>query len=224
MAIAGVDSILANQTPISSDKDTSNEITQDDFFSLLVSQLQYQDPLDPVKNTEFTAQLAQFTSLELQKSTSKSMEEMLRIQGSMNNMSALNFIGKEISGTGNICDYSGGEVSLDFELSDNAQDVNIGIYSGTGELVRSLSMDTVPEGLSHCIWDGTDASGNEVAHKRYSFDIEATDYNGNSIGTKTSTTGTVDGIRYDGGYTYLIIGDKEISISEVEKILQKGEI
>ncbi len=221
MAIVGLETILANQGAVTDTQSSSSTSasSKDQFFKLLVTQLQYQDPLNPVENTEFTAQLAQFTTLELMENQNNTMEEILQLQGSMNNMQTLSFIGKQVSGTGNIVNYTGEEVTLNFELEDSASDVTISIYTDEGTLVRTLEMSDVPGGDVQSVWDGRNNVGEEVSAGRYAFTIEATDQDGLAVSGKTYTTGAVTGVRYDGGITYLIIGDKEITISDVEKII-----
>ena len=71
---------------------------KDDFLSLLVAQLQHQDPLNPAEGTEFTAQLAQFSSLEQLSNINDNLENMELFQTSMTNSQAVSYIGKEITG------------------------------------------------------------------------------------------------------------------------------
>jgi flagellar basal-body rod modification protein FlgD len=71
-----------------------NELGKDDFLNLLVTQLKNQDPLEPIKNEEFVAQLAQFNSLEQMMNLNKSFEQMLSLQQLTQ---ASGFIGKQVS-------------------------------------------------------------------------------------------------------------------------------
>ena len=68
------------------------------------------------------------------------------------------------------------------------------------------------------MWDGTDDSGEAVSSGRYTFVIDAVDYNGQAVSSTSYAKGEVTGVRYDDGITYLIIGDKEVTISDVDKI------
>ncbi|MCD6569302.1 MAG: flagellar hook assembly protein FlgD [Deltaproteobacteria bacterium] len=221
MPIAGLDSILANQVgiPQPGSATVPQSLGKDAFLKLLVTQLQYQDPLSPMENTEFTAQLAQFSSLEQLTEMGLSMAEFSKLQGSINNIQALSFIGKQISAKGNIVEYSGQEINLNFELDDNAEYLKVEIYDMDGNLVRTIEETGVPGGDVQCFWDGKDNTGHEVAGGRYTFKVEAIDIDGAYIGVKTYAVGKVTGVRYDHGITYLIIGNKEVTISEVEKIL-----
>jgi flagellar basal-body rod modification protein FlgD len=221
MSIVGLDSILANQgqSMNSSSATGVQSLGKDMFLKLLVTKLQYQDPLNPMEDTEFTAQLAQFSSLEQLTNMGSYMEELNKLQGSINNIQALSFIGKQVSARGNIVEYSGQPINLNFELEDSAAEVVVEVYTDEGTLVRTIDIADAPQGDIQCLWDGKDGSGSEVAAGRYVFNVEATDYDGSCIESKTYVTGTVTGVRYDDGITFLIIGNKEVTISDVEKIL-----
>jgi len=57
-----------------------NNLDKDAFFKLLITQLKYQDPLTPMENTEFIAQMAQFSSLEQMANMNANLSQFLRIQ------------------------------------------------------------------------------------------------------------------------------------------------
>lgn len=69
---------------------------QDQFLTLLVTQLQYQDPLSPMDSTNFTAQLAQFSSLEQLTSINEGIETLAASQNSLQNAYLANLVGKEV--------------------------------------------------------------------------------------------------------------------------------
>jgi len=216
----GLDSILANQGSVdtSTTAQESSGMGKDAFLKLLVTQLQYQDPLSPVENTEFTAQLAQFSSLEALTDMSESINQMSFLQGSLNNIQALSFIGKEVSAQGNILHYDGEDVGINFSLDEDSADVKVHIYTQNGTRVRTIDIGEASNGDLEYTWNGTDDSGEAVGSGRYAFTVEAVDYNGQSVSSTSYALGEVTGVRYDDGITYLIIGDKEVTISDVDKI------
>ena len=222
MSSVGLDAILANQGVVETSTSTSassDDMGMDTFLNLLVAQLQYQDPLNPVENTDFTAQLAQFSSLEALTDMKGSMDQISYLQGSLNNMQALSFIGKEVSAQGNIIHYTGEDVGINFALDDSAAEVAVSIYTEDGYLVRSDNIGSASQGDMEYLWDGTDDSGEQVIPGRYTFTVDAIDYNGLPVSSTTYALGEVTGVRYDNGITYLIIGDKEVTISDVDKII-----
>jgi flagellar basal-body rod modification protein FlgD len=220
MSTVGIDSILAGQSSFgtSSAAEKSKSLGKDDFLNLLVKQLQYQDPLSPMENADFTAQLAQFTSLETLTNIDDNIASLGVLQSSINNITAVSFIGKQVEAQGNIVNYSGNEVQINCELDSPAAVVEVNIYDSEGKLVRTMESANAAAGESQCTWDGLDDDGNELDEGRYRFFIRALDYEGASVGVTTYTTGQVTGVRYEGGITYLIVGDKEVNIADIKKI------
>ena len=72
----------------------SKTMGKEAFLKLLITQLQYQDPMNPADSTEFTAQLAQFSSLEQLSNVNENLNTLKLYQASMNNSQAVSFIGK----------------------------------------------------------------------------------------------------------------------------------
>ncbi|MGD8888475.1 MAG: flagellar hook capping FlgD N-terminal domain-containing protein, partial [Desulfobacterales bacterium] len=100
MLITALDSI-----PTDSGKELSTieseTLDKDDFLNLLITQLQNQDPLKPTDSVEFTAQLAQFSSLEQLSNVNENLKLLQNFQASINNSQAVALIGKEITAKGN---------------------------------------------------------------------------------------------------------------------------
>jgi flagellar basal-body rod modification protein FlgD len=75
---------------------TQNLLGKDDFMKLFVTQMQYQNPLNPMDNTEFATQLAQFSSLEQLTNISGQMQDLLVFQNSLHNTLTSSFIGRNV--------------------------------------------------------------------------------------------------------------------------------
>lgn len=75
--------------------DPVGQLGKTDFLNLLATQLQHQDPMNPVDNTEFIAQLAQFTALETAENTREDMQHMVKQE---TNNYGVALIGKTVSG------------------------------------------------------------------------------------------------------------------------------
>lgn len=84
----------ATDTSSTTSAQNSAAMGKDEFLQLLVTQLKNQDPLDPLKNQDFIAQLAQFNSLEQMMNLNTSFQTMLSMQQLSN---ASGFIGKTVS-------------------------------------------------------------------------------------------------------------------------------
>ena len=222
MATIGLDNIMATQSAAdaTSANAVKDKISQEKnmFLTLLIKQLEYQDPLDPVKNTEFTAQLAQFSQLETMSDMKDSMDKMSTLQASVNNIQALSFIGKQVDAKGNTVEFSGQPANLNITLDDNAAQVKVTLYDSVGSPVRSMVTKNAPKGDVVCTWDGKGDDGATVGNGKYYYTIEATGYDGSAVATTSYAKGLVTGVRYDSGDIYLEIGDKEVSLADVNKI------
>ena len=220
MAIVGLENILANQTSVTdSTKKSSKELSSTDFLNLLTKELQYQDPMKPMENTEYAAMLAQFSTLQAQTAMTKDIEQLNQLAGSINNMNALSFIGKSVNATGNIVNYSGTPVNLDYKLDKTAAKVEVKILdSATGATVRTLTAKNVAAGKNSVTWDGMDSTGKTAAKGRYVFAVTAYDGTGAKVSGSTYVDGTVTGVKYADGVTYLTIGNKEVKISDINTI------
>ncbi len=221
MAI-GLDTILANQSAADavSTSAVRDKIAEQKnmFLNLLVKQLQYQDPLNPVENTEFTAQLAQFSQLESLSEMNSNIELMAQFQNSMNSMQAASFIGKQVNATGNTINFTGAESTIDFNLQGNASLVTVTVYNASGTAVRTIDMRNVQQGDVSCVWDGRNNSGEVLSPGTYYFGIEATGIGGTRVNTTSYANGTVTGVTFENGTIYLQVGDKKITLADITRI------
>jgi flagellar basal-body rod modification protein FlgD len=191
---------------------------KEDFMRLLLKQLSYQDPLNPMDSMQFTAQLTQFSSLEQLDNINKTLDDVLAFQHSMQNASIANLIGKTVKGTGNAA-YLNNTADISYNLSGDASSVNISIYDKSGKLVASKEAGPQSEGENHFLWDGIDSFGNQEPEGTYTFEVQAKDSSGNAVSALTNSSGTVTGVVFEDGSTYLTLnGGRKVHLSEIESI------
>ena len=192
---------------------------KDDFLNLLISQMQNQDPLNPTDSVEFTAQLAQFSSLEQLGNVNDNLVELKNFQASNNNSQAISLIGKTITANGNFIQSTGaGPVRCDFNLADDAALVAVTIYDSAGEYVATFESKNLTAGQNALDWDGTDKNGNRVAGGNYTYEIAAEDVNGGHIKTTTYFSGTVDKVTFENNISFLSAGNQKIALGDVIQV------
>ncbi len=188
------------------------DLDKDDFMLLLVEQLKNQDPLEPMDSTDFTAQLAQFSSLEQQTKTNDNLALLQDYSATLNRLSALDMIGKNVeydgSGSGSIVMNGDGQpIPLDFELADGAHDVVVDIYNDVGGRVETLELGAFDLGPQSYNWNGKDSDGNSFPPGNYSFNVTARDELGQLVDTTVNGKGEVQGVETDpaNGNTVLVL-------------------
>jgi flagellar basal-body rod modification protein FlgD len=201
----------------------NSRLGKNDFLNLLVTQLRFQNPLEPLKDSDFVAQLAQFSSLEqlenINTSLGYSTELDYILSQTIANTMATTIIGKEVVADGNTIYHSyDSNDDLHFKLDAAAADIEINIYNDSGALVRTVTLQDLEEGMNSFEWDGEDDSGTRVAAGEYTFSVSATDNAGNAVGVYTRIVGIVESVRYEDNQGYLVIGGQRISMSDIIQI------
>jgi len=205
----------------------NSKLNKDDFLNLLVTQLRYQNPLEPLQDSDFVAQLAQFSSLEqlenINTSVGYSSELDYILSQTIANTMATTIIGKEVVAEGDTI-YHAYDTSdhVHFSLASEAKSVEIQIVSENGSVVRTLTGEDLEAGLNSLTWDGKDDAGTKVPGGEYTFTVTAKDSAGNDVAVETRVVGVIDSVRYENGQGYLMIGNQKISMSDIIQINLAG--
>jgi flagellar basal-body rod modification protein FlgD len=219
MSIVGLETVkMAESAPSPSNK---NILGKDDFLQLLVTQLQAQDPLNPLESAEFTAQLAQFSSLEQLQGINDNMHNLQLYQASMNNAQAVSLIGKVVKAPGNSIHLSDGiSNDIHFELGADARSVLANIYSTDGRLVKTIDAGPLSAGDQTLTWDGTDNEGGRMPDGVYAFGVSAVDARDAVVDAGTFSIGTVNAVNFEDGTARLMVGGMEIPMSSVLQVTE----
>ena len=193
--------------------------TFDTFLTLLTTQLQYQDPLDPMDTNEFTSQLVEFTGVEQAISTNKKLDSLISLQTDMQLNNAVGYIGKTVSADSIMLMLQDGQSTITYDLGGNAAKANILIIDEQGNTVRTISGDT-EVGHHEIVWDGLDEDGDPVEDGLYGFLVTAIDADQKPVPLIQGTAGQVTGAKLVDGQVVLEIGDLEIALTEVLAIQQ----
>lgn len=201
---------------------TEDPLGRDAFLTMLVAQLEHQDPLNPLEGTDFTAQLAQFSSLEQQFTINDNLEAIKTALESQSEPDLLQYIGKEVSGAIKTMDVYDGVASSSGSFSLSAPTgVMVSIYTEDGEEVRRLNLGQLSEGDHTVSWNGRDNDNNIVDDGSYTYEVIALNDNGGySHQLSTTVSGEVDGIVYKGGVGYLMIDSKMVNPANIVEVSQ----
>ena len=219
MDIASILSATSTQSDSSSSEVGTKSLGKEDFLSLLVTQLSNQNPLEPMDNMDFIAQLAQFSELEATTNLGDHLSSMESFMASINNFGAADLVGKEIKAVGDKVEIYGSDpVTLNYDLGESAVSLNVNIYSSDDVLVKSISVGSTEAGEHQTVWDGTDNSGSTVSSGTYTFEVNAKDDTDTAVDVTTFVDGVVDKAVFISGIPYLYVGNQEVPLKDVLEI------
>ena len=186
--------------------------TFDTFLTLLTTQLQYQDPLNPMESSEFTQQLVQFTSVEQQIQSNKSLDAAVSLLLANQTISAAGYIGRKVEAKGDEA-WLGAEggPTWGYELDATATSATLTISDSTGKLVYAAPAE-LTGGHHEFVWDGKDAAGRRLPEGAYKFAVAALDKDGEAIESTVSVIGTVTAVETENGEPMLLMGRTKASL------------
>lgn len=198
---------------------TTTTLGKEDFLTLLVAQLQNQDPLNPTDATEFTGQLAQFSSLEQLIDINSNLEELSGDTGIFSSVGAL---GKEVTVEAESVEYAGSDLQVGYSLDSTVTGVTLTIRDSAGDVVRTLEGSEFDAGMHFLTWDGKNDSGTEVSEGTYSLSV--VEQSDESSGSGTSLVrATVTGLESGTSGTELITDAGAVELASVIAIHEDGD-
>lgn len=201
--------------------EADDELGQDVFLKLMVTQLSNQNPLDPLDNTEFVAQLAQFSSVEGIDKLNTTMEAMSANFQSSQAIQASSLVGRSvIVETDSAYLANNGQISGSVQVPYQTDSMTMNIYNSSGALVRSAILGGAEQGDVNFTWDGTDDAGNAQSADNYRFEFIGA-YGEDSLQLATQMNANVDSVTIGpaGTLTLNLAGIGPVPLSSVTDIL-----
>ncbi len=201
---------VANSSTIEGSQSSQAESRLEDdlnqFLNLLVTQLQNQDPLDPLDANEFTSQLVQFASVEQQIFQNSNLEKLLNLQETSQISQMVDFIGNRIEFASQKLPVEDGAAEFTYTIPAGVRAATINIANSAGLNVFYTDGDT-NSGTHTFKWNGLDKNGRQVPDGVYTLLISAKDAFDKLAEIEYTVFGTVTGAGVDNGETELFIGD-----------------
>lgn len=189
--------------------DSSSQIGMNGFLTMFTTQLQYQDPTNPLQSYQLAAQLAQFSSVEQLTDMNTNLQTMQTTLDSIYNNQGVQMLDKQVTGLGDTLQVTNGQSSQgSYELSEPA-DVTVKITDSQGNTVRTIAVGNEAAGTYAVNWDGLTDSGTTAPDGNYQFTVEATDSSGSAVTTTSTITGTCYGVQTANGTTSLILNNAD---------------
>lgn len=213
-SVAGTQSI-SSLGASSSSATGPKELGQEDFLKLLVTQLKNQDPLKPVENEAFIAQLAQFSQLEQSSKLVTLMQQDLDAQAANKQISLVPLVGHNVMINGASVELGSGPATMGYTLASDAASAQVSVLNASGVAIKTTNLGAQTAGAHLVTWDGTDQNGQAMPAGTYYFSVTAKDVQGNTVGTTLSSLATVLGVRVEEGVAKLVIGSRTVDTSDV---------
>lgn len=195
----------------------SAEELRDQFLKILLTQMQNQNPLDPMDTKEMTGQLAQFSSLEQQINTNSKLDSMLTAMNSTASTSAFNYIGQTAELNSKNTVLEDGKADWNYTVNNEAETVTIKVSDATGKVLYSKDMKNVPSGTYSFVANKDDFSSPVAEGQVLTFSVTAKHITGVAIRSDISTTVKVDGVESGADGIHLRAGGLLFSLDDVLK-------
>jgi flagellar basal-body rod modification protein FlgD len=200
-------------------KTASQALGKDDFLKLLTTQLQNQDPLNPITNENFIAQTAQFSSLEQLQNMNSVLQQLLAQSGGNGVTSSAPLLGRTVSVNGSAVPLDGTQpVTLAYRLPAGASTVALQILNASGTSVRTIPVGSQAAGTHMAAFDGLDDQGRRLSPGSYTYQVVALDQTGRAVSSATTGGGQVTGISMDNGQVMLLVGSERVPLTSVVAI------
>jgi len=203
-----------------SSKTVSSADGEQRFLKLLVTQLNNQDPLNPLDNAELTSQLAQMSTVSGIEKLNTAFQSLLAQSGSSQVLQSASLIGRSVLVPGNgLALEQGAAVPFSVELPQGADSVKVTVTNAAGDTVRSFDLGGLPQGVKTLSWDGKSDGGAQLADGAYTVNVAA--YSGDSRVTATALTyaGVASVSQGSNGVALDLGAGRKAALSEVRLIL-----
>jgi len=188
------------------------------FLTLLTTQLQNQNPLDPLDTNQFTSQLVQFAQVEQQLKSNDQLSTLVSLQQTAQNTAALEFVGQTVGVSGNTTAMVNGQATWNLDVPKPATGT-ITITSATGQTVYTgnYSMDA---GSQPFTWNGQDASGLQWPDGNYSLSVTAQDASGQAVAVPTEIEAPVDSADLTQTPPVLSIAGQNYTLDKIKRVIR----
>lgn len=195
-------------------------VDYNNFLKLLTTQIQNQDPLQPMDSTQFVSQLAQLSQVEQAVQTNSNLEKMNTQISSVSGIVSLGLVGRQVQVASDKLQLSGGSAQTAYRLSSTAASASATISDANGTVVRTVTgLSTTSGSQIPLSWDGRDNYGQTLPDGTYHIAIKALDSAGQAVSYDTYPTTTVEKVNFSSNGDTLLLGNgDEVPASQLVSI------
>jgi len=194
------------------------KLNNDDFMTLLLVELQNQDPTEPTDTEQILSQTSELATLESTDKTNKALENLSKTMAASSGLSAIAAIGKTADlGSDSISVTEGGNANFEIYFPKDIASGNITITDADGKIVKTVSATQGDAGVYSYSWDGKDNEGNSVDEGIYHVLASYTDATGENLQTKVGRY-PIESVRFDNGEALVKLGSNYMPLNSIKEI------
>lgn len=186
------------------------------FLTMLTTQLQNQDPTNPLNSSQFTSELVQFSQVEQQLNTNQSLSQLVQLTQAGDLTQASAMLGSKVTATSTELPLQNGTATLNF-TAPSAGPVAIAVYNSTGQQVLDTAMNATA-GNNSWTWNGQDATGAQMPDGAYKVAVVQGGANGSTTNLPFTITGTATGVTGGSNSVSLQLGNVAVPFSAVTNV------
>lgn len=197
----------------------SSAMGEGEFLTLLMTQLQHQDPTAPMEATQFLDQITAMNQVQQLMESKHLMSQMVLGITALNNESAVDLVGElvEVSGGGFHHEPHANE-ELNFELGADAVEGVVTIFGEDGEQIDTIELEELEAGEHTVTWTPPDGRSGD-----FHFEVVAQDAEGDDVAATTRVTGLVEELRFDRGLPVLLVNGQEITLDMILRVIAQSD-
>lgn len=223
MAVPTINSVSSNgiEELKTASSDNRAQLDREDFMKLFVTQLQYQDPMNPMESAEMASQVAQFNMVDLLYKSNEAITELVDATHARSLTESVTFLGKDVTYRGSAVRLTeAGADPVLIQLDEPSASTLVTITDENGRIVKSVDIGGIQGEKSEFVWDGTDDAGDAVSPDTYFVKVAALDENGNEVDATLWTQGTVVGLKTeaDGNIILSLDTGETTNLKDIESV------
>ncbi|AMO98834.1 basal-body rod modification protein flgD [Collimonas arenae] len=220
MAVSGVSSTDNSAANALAGAASSSSDQEQRFLKLLVTQLNNQDPLNPMDNAQLTSQLAQMSTVSGIENLNSTLTSLVAQTGASQTLQAASLIGHTVLTPGSsVTAKSGTNTSFGLDMQGAADTVKVTITDSAGNTVRTIDVGALPQGTKTLTWDGKNDTGSAMPDGAYKISVAAS-VNGGAVAANTLTYSQVASVAQTANGVTLNLGAAgTAALSDVKQFL-----
>ncbi len=187
------------------------------FLQLLTTQLQNQNPLDPLDTNQFTQQLVEFAGVQQQLNTNSSLSTLVSLQQTAQSTQALTFVGKTATVSGSTTTMTNSQATWALDIPKNST-LSVTISNGSGQTVFTGNYSATAGNGQPFSWNGKGNDGTQWPDGQYKMTATAVDSSGNNVAVSTDVEGVVSSVDLTQTPPMLTINGQTYTISQIKGI------